>query len=273
MSIPNKFNSWLHLKNMMRRWHNQRVAEHFKDVPPNNISSKRGSLRHACTIQRTDTADMINLRKMFFEFDCMNAQSLQAPIYGIPVSDLQRDVRFKPQVKLVFRELYPLDEGKFSPVRGELTFRLMDETSQTYTPAKAKALAVAIKKDLFTPLLVWNKGKNYYYYRDDEKGYDFRLLVPNKSEGQKIVTAVLSVQNHSFDDENVNYQVTDKNFPKNPGNQTVYSKSVPKPRRRPTASVRIRHAQLLLDGRLKCINLVSTQESALHSALERVIAK
>lgn len=272
MAIPVRFSSWFHLRNNMRVFHNKRVDQHFRGVPANDISTKKSSLRHAVTIQRTDTASIVLLRKMFFEFDCLNCQSLQAPIYGIPVAELQRDIKFRPQVKLVFRERYPLASNRLEAVRGEITFRLMDESSQSMTPAKARTLATKIKNELFTPLLIWRKGKHFYYYRDFERGYDLRLLVPSKSEGERIARAVVGVQNHSFNSEFVDFTDTDRNFPENPGNEIIYGQSTPKPKRRPTADVRIRHAQLLLSGRVKCINLVSTQESALPSAFERIVA-
>ncbi|HYW21554.1 MAG TPA: hypothetical protein VE956_20075 [Nodularia sp. (in: cyanobacteria)] len=215
---------------------------------------------------------MVLLRKLFFEFDCGHTQSLQAPIYGIPVAEFQRDVTFKPQVKLVFRERYPTGAARTAPGRGEITFRLMNETASTYTETKAKALARAIKQEFATPLFVWEKGKYYYHYRDAEKGYHLRLLVNAKSEGERIAKKVLSIQNHTFSAQFVDFVDNDKVFPANPGTQLVYGKQVGIPRKRPSVDVRFRHAQLLLNGRLAAINLVSTQESALKSVLERVIA-
>jgi len=270
MPLPNNFNEFEHLQDTIRLWHNKAVAKFFKNQEVDSIATPKASLRMACTMKDGDTADMTILRKMLFEFDAGHAQSLQAPIYGIPVADFQRDVAFKPQVKLYFRERYTNLTNRTAPGRGEICFRLMNESAQTYTRAKAEEMARDIKREFTSPIFVWEKGIHYYYYRDLERGYDLRLLVKSKAEGERVARAVAGIQAHPFESNSVDFMDTDKLYPSNPGTQFVYGRQVKKPVQRPVLDVRFRHAQLFLNGRQTVINLVSTPESALRSVIERV---
>lgn len=272
MPLPDDFSEWEHLQDTLRLWHNRAVGIWFRNQEPNSIATPKEALRHACTMKDADTSTMTMMRMWLFEITAGHAQSLQAPIYGIPVSEYQRDVTFKPQVKLYFRERYTSLTDRSAPGRGEICFRLMNETSTSYSRAKAEELARDIKREFCNPIFVWEKGIHYYYYRDLERGYDLRLLVKSKSEGERIARNVVQIQGHPFENYSVDYTDTDRVFPSNPGTQLVYGSQVKKPVRRPTVDVRFRHAQLFLNGRQKVINLVSTPESPLRSVIERVNA-
>lgn len=270
MTLPENFNEWEFLQDTLRRWHNKAVADWFRNQKENSIETPKEALRHACTMKDADTSTMTLMRMWLFDITAGHAQSLQAPIYGIPVADFQRDVSFKPQVKLYFRERYTLETDRTAPGRGEITFRLMNESAATYTRAKAVELAKDIKREFANPIFVWKKGIHYYYYRDHEKGYDLRLLVTSKAEGERLARNILQIQGHAFSSTNVDYLDTDRLYPSNPGTQLVYGRQVKKPVKRPVVDVRFRHAQLFLNGRHTVINLVSTPESALRSVIERV---
>ncbi|RCJ37645.1 hypothetical protein A6769_12140 [Nostoc punctiforme NIES-2108] len=270
MPLPPNFDHWEHLQDMLRLYHNKLVKQYFKNQEDGDISKPKPALKQACLLDDNDTVSMTQLRLWLFEITVGHAQSLQAPIYGIPVADFQRDVSFKPQIKLYFRERYTNLTDRTAPGRGEICFRLMNESAQTYTRAKAEEMARDIKREFANPIFVWEKGIHYYYYRDLERGYDLRLLVKSKAEGERVARAVVGIQAHPFESSSVDFMDTDKLYPSNPGTQLVYGRQVKKPVKRPVVDVRFRHAQLFLNGRQTVINLVSTPESALRSVIERV---
>jgi len=270
MPLPDNFSEWEHLQDQLRRYHNPEVQKFFKNQPDNDISTPKASLKHACLMKDSDTAEMTLIRKLMFEFDAGHAQSLQAPIYGIPVNDFQGEVTFKPQVHLHFQERYPYIADRLRPVRGEISFRLMNETGAGWSRTKSEALAKDIKREFGTPLFVWNKGKYIYHYKDTEYGYQLKLYVPSKSEGERITRAVVGIRGHAFNDDYSDYVENTRSYPNNPGNHTIYGQSVPKPIRRPTADVRFRYAQLMLHGRTKVINLVTVPGIALKQVIERI---
>lgn len=146
----------------------------------------------------------------------------------------------------------------------------MNETSQSMTRAKAASLALKIKQDIATPLLVWEKGWYKATYLDLENGYDLRLFVKSKAEGEKIAKAIVGIQNHTYNDDYFQFIDHSRSYPVNPGTHVVYESTTAKPRQRPRLNVRFTHAQLLLHGRLQPINLVALTGSRLRSVIQTV---
>ena len=271
MSLPTDFNEYEHLQDMIRRHHNTAVNEWFKNQSDNDVSTPKAALKHACKIKDNDTATMTAIRLWLFEVTTGHASSLHPPIYGIPALEYQREVTFSPQVRLFFKERYSSSVDRVNRVTGKLSFRLMAESSESYTRAKAELLAKDIKREFCTPTLFeWGKGSKLYYYRDHNKGYDLRILCKTKAEGERVAKTVLAVQGHTLESDYVTFSESEATYPSNPGTHRVYGQTVKKFVKRPTTDVRFRHAQLFLHGRTKIINLVSTPESHLPGAIERV---
>ena len=259
MPLPENLDEWEYLQDTIRRWHNKGVDQWFKNQPENDISTPKRGLRHACTMKDGDTATMTMMRLWLFEVTAGHAQALQRPVYGIPWYEIQSERTFKPQVKLYFLESYNINihEDGTPQAEGEITFRLMNESSETISRANAETLARAIKNVFATPLFVWNKGKFKCTYFDLERGYELKLLVTSKAEGERIIRAVLDIQNHPFDRDYLQYIDNDRTYPSNPGTHRVYGRTVKKFVRRRTADVKFRYAQLLIWGKQNPINLVA----------------
>ena len=271
MSIPNNFNEWENLQDLIRKDHNKIVKAYFKNQPDNDITTPKSRLKHTCIIKDEDTAAMTQLRMWLFEITIGHAQSLQAPLSGIPTQELQRNIKYKPQVKLNFKEPFDseIHRNGVNQVRGEITFRLINETSETISRAKAEVLARAIKNEFAKPLFIWEKGWFKCTYLDNDKGYDLRLFVKSRAEGERVIKQVLKIQNHSFDKDFFQYIEHDKTFPVNPGTHRVYVSNTKKYRKRPRADLRFSYAQLLVHGRLKPINLVAVG-NRLRSVIEKM---
>jgi spore coat polysaccharide biosynthesis protein SpsF (cytidylyltransferase family) len=126
-----------------------------------------------------------------------------------------------------------------------------------------------IKKEFTTPLFSWNKGKYKCTYLDLENGYDLRLLCVSKAEGIRVVRSVLKILDKTFKDDNFQFIENMREFPDKPGTHKVYGKIVKKFRQRPTAVVKFTHAQLLIPGQVKPVNLVSVN-GRVKTALENV---
>ncbi|WP_017314925.1 hypothetical protein [Mastigocladopsis repens] len=185
MPLPEGFSEWENLQDLVRIEHNKAVRAYFKNQADDDISTPKARLKHSCLIKDDDTVAMTQLRMWLFEVTVGHTQSLQTPTYGIPVQELQRETQFKPQVRLYFQEkLDPtLTDSKYNRVRAEITFRLMNETSETIGRPKAESLAREIKNLFANPVFTWDKGWYKATYLDLEHGYDLRLLVKSKTEG------------------------------------------------------------------------------------------
>jgi hypothetical protein len=271
MPLPENFNEWEFLQDTVRRWHNKSVGSYFKNQAVDDISTPKAALRHACTMKDTDTSTMTMMRLWLFEVTAGHAQSLQTPVYGIPVTELQRDFKFKPQIKLYFKEPYDFDKHSdgTEQVRGEIGFRIMNKTAETISRTDSEIYAREIKNEFATPPLIWNKGKYKCTYLDLDNGFDLRLLCVSKTEGQSIVQSVLKILDKTYNDDNFQFIENTKEFPANPGTHRVYGRTVKKFRQRPTANVKFTHAQLLIPGQVKPVNLVAVG-GRLKSVIENV---
>jgi hypothetical protein len=273
MPLPSGFSEWEHLQDLIRSTHNKTVQSYFKNQNDDDVSTPKASLKHGCTIKDGDTATMTLLRLWLFEVICGHAQSLQRPVYGIPVQEYQSDRKFKPQVKLYFLEPYNFDEtprDTLSRTEGEITFRLMNESSETIGRTDAERLARRIKQVFATPIFTWEKGWYKATYLDEQRGYDLRLLVKSKAEGERVVRQVLEVQEHPFDRDYFQFVEHDRSYPVNPGTHRVYGRTVPKPSRRRRVDVKFKYSQLFVWGMPNPVNLVATADSRLKSVIERV---
>lgn len=273
MPLPENFSEWEHLQDTVRRWHNKAVGLYFKNQPENDISTPKRALRHACTMKDGDTATMTMMRLWLLEVTAGHAASLQTPIYGIPVTELQRDFKFRPQIKLYFKEPYDFEKhgNGTEQVRGEIGFRIMNKTAETLSRANSEEYALEIKNEFATPPLIWKKGKYKCTYIDLDNGYDLRLLCASKTEGQSTVQSVLKILDKTYNDDNFQFIENTKEFPTNPGTHLVYGRTVKKFRQRPTADVKFTHAQLLIPGQIKPVNLVGLN-GRLKSAIYNVTA-
>jgi hypothetical protein len=271
MPLPEGFSEFEHLQDLIRIEHNKQVRAYFKNQNDDDVSTPKAALKHACLIKDEDTASMTQMRQWLFEVTCGHAQSLQAPIYGIPVQEYQRDSKFKPQIKLYFKEPYSIEKhgDGTEQVRGEIGFRIMNKTADTISRADAVEYAREIKAEFATPPLIWKKGKYKCTYLDLDNGFDLRLLCVSKAEGISTVQSVLKILDKTYSDNNFQFIENTKEFPANPGTHRVYGKQVQKFRQRPTADVKFTHAQLLIPGQIKPVNLVGLN-GRLRSAIENV---
>lgn len=273
MPLPVGFDEWENLQDIVRLEHNKAVKAYFKNQPDDDVSNPKPRLKHSCLMKDDDTSTMTLMRMWLFEITCGHAQSLQRPVYGVPWYEIQSERTFKPQVKLYFLEPYNFDihsDKKIPQAEGEITFRLMDESSETISRTKAEALARQIKNVFATPPFTWNKGHFKCTYSDKTRGYELKLFVTNKIEGERMIRAVLDIQNHPFDRDYLQFIDNDRSYPTNPGTHRVYGRTTQKFVRRRATGVRFSFAQLLVWGKQNPINLVATSGSRLRSVIERV---
>lgn len=195
------------------------------------------------------------------------------PVYGIPIPSFQEARKFKPQISMHFLE-NKLPNNEYAQVTGEISFRLMNEQSETLTESKIKQYASKIKSR-FTNAgrgFIWRKGRNLYTYADIPKGYTFKVLALDLNEAQLLVENVLDIQNHSPD-----WELMKKNeaiepgerYPTVPKKKVILGQSVRMPRQRPLADVVFQNAFLHVHGLPKPICLVD-RTGRIPGAIESV---
>jgi hypothetical protein len=273
MPLPADFSHWEHLQDQLRRIHNKEVRDWFREIPDDDISTPKGSLKRACTMDDRDTAPMTIIRMLVFYINCGKARDFHPPMYTLPIQDNYERVAGRPQIKLFFLE----DESDVDPgyerVAGEIGIRLMNETTETLTMANAKSLALKCKTAFGGGAgFIWKKGKYSFSYTDPQKGYRMKIFARSESEAKRVIEQVLDIQSHAPDWDNLNKNEavnTATKYPTNPGTKIIMGKTYKKPRRRPVADVRFQHAELHVDGMPKPIILFDNSGRYYRETLEK----
>ena len=126
-----------------------------------------------------------------------------AKVYGVPIEQFGEKVRYKPQICLKFRELeinqsdLPIREYKLVK---EISFRLLGNE----IPKSFQELNTLREKILnaFSNYSWVVSSENTYTYRDFSRGY--RLAIDIEKDGfTELVTKVLSVQDHTYEEQYV----------------------------------------------------------------------
>lgn len=162
--------------------------------------------------------------------------------------------RYNPQIKLTFREDSDFKPGTQQPkgrgqnrTRGRLTFRLMNETSETITKGELTRIGQKIK-DIFGANngYTWSKGKELYTYADWSKGYQLQILARSQTQAADLTQKILSIQNHTpiwqFLTKSENAEPMTA-YPEQPITVTLLGEQVQLSKARPYATVRFCYAE------------------------------
>jgi hypothetical protein len=275
MSLPEGFNEFEFLQDLMRKWQNKAVREEFIDMGGEDwdpdITISRGAMRHACTHKDTDTAEMLLMRNDLFYLYLRKARDFHPPVYGQPKATFDEDTEYHPQVFLFFAQDEAAVPENRCAIQAEHRITLVNETERSINDSKAEILARAIRREFASsrPTFSWNKGKRKAYYLDKTKGYDFRVQCFTEEEGERVIRKLLDIQGDPFDEDLFRDLNPRKNSINNPtGTTLVYGRQRPKKRWRPNGLVRFRWASLHINNLGRIVTLVDTTGS-FPEALER----
>lgn len=257
MALPDNFSEWEHLQSVIRTYHNKQVRLDFSDADDLDVSIPRGALKHACLLKDDDTVDMTILRLWLFFFHARKASDLQAPLFGIPVPSFEQVVKYKPQVMLYFKQDDGSTPSGASPVRAEISFRLINETGSSLTNADLNTLANRIKAELGTSGgYRWRKGTILCTYRRPEDGMNLQIYAYNEAEALEVIRKVCDCAQQPYNNDYLTVHESRRSFPSNPGNQIILGRSRRKPVERPIAYVRFERASISIHGLPNPIHLV-----------------
>ncbi len=263
MPLPDGFNEFEFLQDIMRKWQNRIVREEFQDLGSEDwdpdITISRGALRHACTHKDTDTAEMMQMRNDLFYIIYRKAQDFQTPVFGILKDRFDADVRYFPVIKLYFYSGYIDDEDNDSRKEGEIGFRYKDSLEEASDRAKLQQLGRKIRT-LFGQGkgYMWQKGKNKYTYYNRSLGYDFSVLSDTEANAKELMARVMDIQGDTPNWELFASHIWDRplvRYSPNPGTRKVLGKTRKKPQRRPHVKVYFRYATCLIHGEPRAITL------------------
>lgn len=182
-------------------------------------------------------------------------------VYGTPVQNFQELVKFKPQIHLYFEQVTGLIDSEFGAVTARLSFRIMNESAETMTPDKAKALATKINSSFGgSSPFHWEKGKHLFSYSAPNQGVQTKIYTTNESEAKQVIKKILGLQNFTLNDDYLKdcSRTVDLASPQdgNQGKEMIYGTSRRLPRKLPLATVQFTYAEMLLHGLTHAICLV-----------------
>lgn len=169
-------------------------------------------------------------------------------------SQMFPDRRYRPHIRLHFLEDTTFNQVGSNPdtyqgkrrFRGRLSFRIMNETSETISKGELTRFATAIKNSFgANGGYTWDKGKELYTYADWDKGYQLQILAKNSSQPRDIISKILALQSHT-----PNWAFLSKSgseseierYPELPQTKIILGEQVTLARVRPLVQVRFRYA-------------------------------
>lgn len=259
MTLPENFQEFEFLQRTLRTLYNREVNAEFRDIEDDDeISTPRAALKTACRITDDDSALQMLLRMIFYYFVLRKARDFQRPVYGVPLDDYQSMHKFAPCVHLYFRQDSAAVPPGRAPVRARISYRIRNETSATITESELRSHAIRIRNEFTTNNRGWRftKGRILVTYKDLEKGLNLQLYVLNKAEGIEVIRKVCDCAQVAYDSDLVVVHESERNFPANPGNQTILGRSRRRPVQRPVTAVRFIKATASIWGIPQDITLV-----------------
>jgi hypothetical protein len=253
-----KLDPWEHLQDVLRKVFKKEVMEEFRDIDNDDfedIRTPRSSLRTACLPTDNDTTAMLTLRMLLFYIVLRRAQDMQAPLIGMPYWEQSSARKHRPQVMLHFsQDKAEIDiDAQKSPVWGQISFRLMNETTATITESKLKSIAQRIKSQFGRRSgQIWYRGRNMAAYADIENGCQFKILTDTKSHAIDLIRAVLDCAGVAYNSDNLSYTTCDSassRYPANAGNQSIMGTMYKRPIKRRICKTRFRYAVAIVHGR------------------------
>ena len=262
--------NWANQKSFLRQTYNQEVNHWFEDIPDAALdnSTARNNAKKACFIEPSDSQNMALIKIMTFRYTVQQVH-LRPDVYGLTSVPYQESVTFRPQVHLFFTQDASAVTNDRRRMEGQISFRLVNETSATMNKLKAQTLASKIRDEFTDPHnFIWQKGKFKLGYQEPESGLNLSILALNETAGIEVIKKVVNLTDSSYKEELLRVIEPKRASETNPTQTNlVYGKQRKKKRWRPTGNVRFRYALLSIDGMQNRITLVDTTSKYLDALI------
>lgn len=262
--------NWSNQRSFLRETHNQEVNDWFEDItnPNPDNSSGREQAKKACLVEPNDSQNMALIKIMTFRFTVQKVH-LRPDVYGIESIPYQENVSFRPQVTLFFTQDASAAVPDRRRMEGQISFRLVNETSASITREKAQDIAAIIREQMTVPHnFIWKKGKYKLIYKDPERGLNLNIMALNKTEGLKLINKMITIVGAEYQSDLLKTSEPEKESSTNPTETVlVYEKQRKQRRWRPIGNVRFRYALLTIAGMQNRITLVDTTSQYLDALI------
>ncbi|MEH2145293.1 hypothetical protein [Nostoc sp.] len=177
--------------------YNSEVILHFADLPTN---PEREGVKALCLVQPNDSILIAQQRIRFFREEVQKTH-LKPIIIGQPKIDLDADVKYHPEVSIKFKQsLISVPRGK-QPKDAQISWRLMTETTESFTFAKMNDVATLVYQQFFQNRFSFNKGKFIGWYISPPDGLNLQLYCLDETEAERVAKYVVQAVGKTWDDK------------------------------------------------------------------------
>lgn len=265
MPEPDNFTPTEQFQDVNKRIWNKLIKEYFRDITnlenDLDLTTPRQGLLKACLHREDDPISLTIGRMQLFLYGTTYLRDQYPIVAGDLLNDLDTEVTYKPKITLHFVEDAEDAEAGYQQVDMDVSWRLINETTQSVTESKLRAIANKIKTSFGSGNgYVFKKGRKVVLYERRSEGYKFIINARDLAEGKRLIRDIVTLNGDTLDTNILKVAEVDSEadaFPYNPGTQTILGKRRPKPRKRPLVNVRFRYAYATVHGYNKPIYLYS----------------
>lgn len=186
------------------------------------------------------------------------------------------DRRFRPQIRLHFLQNTDFKQTGTNPdtyqgrrrLTGQLTFRLMNETSESISRNELTRIGTAIKNSFgANDGYIWEKGKEMYCYADWDRGYQLQMLTKNTTQAKDLVTKILALQNHIPDWAFLNRNTSESEsirYPEIQQTKIILGETTKLRRNRPFGEVKFTYADAVIHGLTQPVTIFDSTYKKVH---------
>ena len=177
--------------------YNSEVNAHFADL---TTDPQREAVKNLCLVQPNDSILIAQQRIRFFREEIQKTH-LKPIIIGQPKIDLDAEVKYHPEISIGFKQsLISVPRGKY-PKDAQISWRLMNETSESFTFTKMNDVAALVYQQFFQNRFTYNKGKFIGWYISPPDGLNLQLYCLDETEAERVAKYVVQAVGKTWDDK------------------------------------------------------------------------
>lgn len=224
--------------------YNSEVSAYFSDF---GTDTETNALKNLCLVQSNDSALIAQQRIRFFREEIQKTH-LKPIIVGQPKIDLDADVKYHPEVTVVLKQsLTSVSKGKY-PKDARISWRLMNETSESLTFTKMNDVAALVYQQFFQNRFSFKKGKFIGWYISPLDGLHLQLYCLDATEAKRVAKYVVQAIGKTWNDSIFKVTSPDRDNITSPEQITILGKQKDAPIWRPNITVNASKANINVWG-------------------------
>ncbi|MHC5598773.1 MAG: hypothetical protein ACYTXC_23020 [Nostoc sp.] len=225
--------------------YNAEVNAHFDDT---SADAGRNAAKNLCLITSTDSMQIALQRQSFFYHQVLKIQN-KPIIIGQPKTIFDSEVTYHPEISIEFlQDFTSVPKGK-QPKDARISWRLMNETSESLTVAKINNVAGLVYQQFFqNNVFNFNKGKVIGWYTSPTDGLHLQLYCLDVTEAERVAKYVVQAVGKTWNDNIFKTTTPKRNNLTPPEQITILGKQQNAPTWRPNVMVKAHKAYMNVWG-------------------------